>query len=87
MPPGDYSTEHVLNARLNAISGYQASDDDINISGTSYYGSLKPNGEWYIMRGIKTGNVMAYTYVKGGAGYDFSTRASLTYVAYNLAGF
>lgn len=83
----DFRTEQVVNARMNVIAGYQASDTDINPGGTSYYGFLKPTGEWYIMRSVETAAITAYTYVKGGAGYDFSTKAALTYVAFNLAGF
>lgn len=67
---------------VSAVAGYQVSDQDVT-SSLRYFGYLNKDGNWYIMRGIKTGNVTNYTYVKGASSSAYATawnaRATQTY--------
>ena len=68
-------------AEAHPTDGYEITEID-DASSPSYYGFLKKNGYWYIMREDSSG---AYRYTKGTS--DFSTnwtnRASLTYDYFN----
>ena len=83
----DISLEPLLNADLliRPLRGYQISDQAVNPGATSYYGFLRNNGAWYVMRSVVSGNVTAYTYVAGDSGYDFSNRAAESYVSFDSA--
>jgi hypothetical protein len=60
--------------------GHMASDTDISGT-TNYYGFLKPDGYWYIMKEVVSGAVTTFRYSKGTASYttNWTNRAALTY--------
>ena len=66
---------------LNAIEGYQISDQEIDE--TSYYGYLNADGAWYIMKAIRVGTVTNYTYKAGSSGYSWAGRTSGTYASFD----
>lgn len=82
------STNNVLR-RVNVDSSGSISGDtlanyklsDIADGDTSYFGFLRNDGAWYIMRLTST----AARYVAGSSSYDFSNRASLSYTTYDAA--
>ncbi len=61
--------------------GYEITEID-DASSPSYYGFLKKNGNWYIMKEDSTG---AYRYSKGTTAFttNWTNRASLTYDYFN----
>lgn len=62
-------------------------DDDGSTATANYYGFVRGDGGWYIMRETKSGNVSTFEYYK--AASDFSTgwtnRTSHTYVSFDSA--
>ena len=72
-----------INQALNPLDGYHIAHEDIG--DTSYYGYLNSNGEWYIMRAVRTDNVVAYTYVSGSSGYAtaWTNRSSQSYASFD----
>lgn len=74
-------------AHLNALfSGYQAANQDTPGS-TNYYGFVRNDGAYYIMKEVIAGSVTTYTYYKSESGVyatDWTGRAALTYARYDL---
>ncbi len=68
----------------NVLAEYAIADLDTT-PGTQYNGYLRADGAWYIQRQVTSGTDIAYTYVKGASGYDFSNRASESYVSFDSA--
>jgi len=83
MPNTDISIEPLLNARTNAVGGYQISDQEVGT--TSYYGYINEFNAWYIMKSVITGAETNYTYTKGDSGYAtaWTGRAALSYDRFN----
>lgn len=84
--PGIVSVKNIAGEKIDPAEshptdGYEITEID-DTSSPAYYGFLKKNGYWYIMKEDSTG---AYRYSKGTS--DFSTnwtnRASLTYNYFN----
>jgi len=65
----------------NPIEGYNISDQQSGT--TSYYGYLRKDGAWYIMKSVLTAPVTNYTYVKGASGYNWAGRAGLSYASFS----
>jgi hypothetical protein len=63
---------------------YKISDEDA--SSPAYYGYVRNDGAWYIMKATVTADVTAYRYAKGASGYttNWTNRAGLTYNYYNV---
>ncbi len=68
-------------AEAHPTDGYEITEID-DTSSPSYYGFLKKNGYWYIMKEDSTG---AYRYSKGTTAFtaNWTNRASLTYDYFN----
>lgn len=68
-------------AEEHPTDGYEITQID-DASSPAYYGFLKKNGYWYIMKEDSSGN---YRYVKGTTSFttNWSDRASLTYDYFN----
>ncbi len=66
------------------LAGYMPADQDTG--GTSFYGYLDKDGNWYIMKTVRTGNELAHTYAKGTSGYPAAwiARATQTYAAFDV---
>jgi len=75
------ATEETLQLISNNSSAYKVSDLDSGT--TSYFGYVKPDGTWYILKLTDT----EARYVKGTTNYTtaWTGRAGLTYTYYNLA--
>ena len=64
-------------------SHYQISDEDG--SEPAYYGYLKSDGAWFIMKDTTTGNIVTHRYAKGASGYSAAWMArSGGTITYNL---
>jgi len=62
-------------SKFNSITdGMKISDTALNESGYNYYGFIRANGEWAIMR--ENIAQTEYRYKIGGKDYNFSERAS-----------
>ena len=72
-----------LEAQENTLLHYKLSDidDEVTAAGTTYLGYLDKDGAWYISKITAT----AVTYVAGSSGYDWSNRASESYVSFDSA--
>ncbi len=68
-------------AEAHPTDGYEVTEID-DVSSPSYYGFLKNNGAWYIMKEEASG---AYRYTKGTTSFstNWTNRASLTYDYFN----
>ncbi len=68
-------------AEAHPTDGYEITEID-DTSSPAYYGFLKKNGYWYIMKEDSTG---AYRYSKGTTAFttNWTNRASLTYDYFN----
>lgn len=65
------------------LKGYVLADEDL-ASDPQYFGYIRADGAWYIVRrGSETWG-FSNKYVKGDDGYSFSVRADLTYRYFNL---
>lgn len=65
----------------NAVEGYQIANSEIISGGTSYYGFLDKDGNWYIQKAVESGKITTYTYVKGASDYatNWTGRTGLSY--------
>lgn len=72
---------------LNALfGGYQAANQDTPGS-PNYYGFVRNDNAYYIMKETISGNVSTFAYYKSETGTyadDWTNRASLTYARYDL---
>ena len=64
---------------ISPLPGYQIAEQDTG--STQYYGYLRKDSYWYIMRVTRVGSVRSYRFVKGRSGFPakFVARATLTY--------
>lgn len=70
------------------LQSYAISDSDESSSATKYYGFLKADGSWYIMKVTVATGVSAFTYVQGAAGTyaaAWAAKASQTYATFDVA--
>jgi len=83
----DKSLEPLINERyrLLVIEGYYMSDQDVSMSGTSYYGFITKDGAYYLMKSIVTGTETAFTYSSGTSGYTTAWIARATEAFQNFA--
>lgn len=67
--------------KQDSLSAYAQAGSDIS-GDPMYFAGLKSDGSWYIKKMYLSGD---YTtkYVNGPSGFDWSTRASLTYADFN----
>lgn len=68
------------------LSGYVIADKDDD--GTpNYYGYVRPDGAWYILRETVLAGADKYEYARGDRGYEtnWTNRAGLTYQYYHIA--
>lgn len=72
------NTAQTFNTLLDA---FNISDVDEQVATPRYYGFLRLDGSWYIMKETNTAGLKVYTYVKGTASYstNWTGRAGLTY--------
>jgi hypothetical protein len=64
------------------VAEYYISDQIV--ATTSYYGYLRRDGAWYIMKAVDAGSgEINYTYAKGAGGYDWAQRAAQSYAAFS----
>lgn len=62
---------------FSLLQGFIATDTDIN-AGTSYYGFIDTEGNWYIMRGVTAGVETHYDFDVGTSGYSTAWTARAT---------
>ena len=64
---------------IEPLPGYQIAEQDMG--STKYYGYLRKDSYWYIMRITRVGRVLSYRFVKGTSGLPakFVARATLDY--------
>lgn len=67
----------------STLSNYSVSDLDDGNADYNYYGYLDKDGGWYIQREDVVNT--CYRYARGTSGYDWSARASETYVTFDGA--
>lgn len=84
--PGTVSIKNAAGVKIDPAEehptdGYEIADID-DTSSPAYYGFLKSNGSWYIMREDSSG---AYRYCKGSSTFstNWTNRATLTYDYFN----
>ena len=76
------------NLRVNLVNqpleGYELSNSEVNIDGTSYYGYEDKDGNYVIKKAVTSGNQTTYTFAKGTSGYATAWvgRAGLTYASF-----
>lgn len=78
--PQDKQSQQV-NVVSDQLKDYFVSDRDEAVSSPNYYGFIKKDGSWYIMRQTSSSGVYTYRYVKGSSDYatNWTNRASLSY--------
>lgn len=78
------SVEKITNQRFkNDILSEYAISDRI-VGATSYYGYLRRDGAWYIMKDVDAGSgEVNTTYAKGISGYSWAGRALETYAVFS----
>lgn len=69
-----------------APATYAISDADEAAASPKYYGFLKADGAWYILKVTAAAGVSGYTYVAGTTGYAaaWTGRAGQTYTSYDV---
>ena len=67
-----------LGVNVDSLDGYKVSDVDDDGS-PNYYGFLRADGAWYIIKETLSAGANTYRYVKGASGYNWSNRASESY--------
>lgn len=76
-------------AGADILAGYTNADSDENSSGTSYYGFIDTDGNWYIMKRVVTGTTppitATITYTRGTSSYatNWTGRAGLSYATFD----
>lgn len=68
----------------DVLADYKISDIDADAS-PNYYGFLRKDGAWYILKETVSAGADTYRYVKGASGYNWSNRASESYVTFDSA--
>jgi len=78
------SVEKVINQHFgNQITAEYCISDQITGS-TSYYGYLRQDGAWYILKSVNAGGgEINYTYAKGQSGYNWAGRAAESYAVFS----
>jgi len=69
---------------LGFLTNYKLSDVDDDAS-PNYYGYIRADGAWYIMKETISAGADTYRYVSGTSGYNWANRASETYVTFDSA--
>lgn len=67
---------------LGAHDGHRASDQDNGTTpNTNFYGFLRGDGSWYIIKEVTDGNLISQRYAKGASDYvtNWTGRAGLEY--------
>lgn len=64
------------------LSDYKISDIDADAS-PNYYGFLRSDGAWYIIKETISAGNDTYRYASGSSGYNWSNRASETYQSFD----
>jgi len=80
-------TNNIVTDGNNILQSYVASDSESGT--TSYYGFVKSDGSWYIMKQEMNNGIFSYRFIKGDSDYEtnWNNRASLTYdYFYNVFG-
>ena len=67
-----------VSTNLDDLGGYKVSDVDADAS-PNYYGFLRADGAWYILKETISAGADTYRYVKGASSYNWSNRASESY--------
>lgn len=76
--------DSILAAKADELSDYKiAAKDTPNPGGIDYFGFVKKDGAWYIMKVDMSGAYHVHTYAKGASGFDFSNRASESYASFD----
>lgn len=72
-------------AGSDILAGYKNADSDENSGGTSYYGFIDTDGNWYIMKRVESGTTATVTYTRGTSDYatNWTGRAGLSYAVFN----
>lgn len=75
------SDGNVIDIFTRPLDGYVIADKDETIGGTSYYGYIDTDGNWYIQKETTT----TTTFAKGISDYttNWANRASLSYDTFN----
>lgn len=69
---------------LDSLDGYKISDIDADAS-PNYYGFLRADGAWYILKETIVPGDDTYRYVAGSSSYTWSGRTGLSYVTFDSA--
>lgn len=64
------------------LQEYQMSDQDTGEP--SYFGFLRDDGAWYIVKQTTSGTSVTWRYVKGASSYNFSNRGSESYNTFDV---
>lgn len=69
----------------DVFSAYRIVDTDERLASPRFYGFLRLDGWWFIMKATATTNVTTYTFIKGTSDYqtNWTNRASLTYATFD----
>lgn len=67
------------------LKGYVIADDDSDAT-PNFYGYVRQDGSWYILKETLAAGANVYEYARGPAGYtaNFTNRAGLTYARFHL---
>jgi hypothetical protein len=72
-------------AGSDILAGYRNANSDENTGGTSYYGFIDTEGNWYVMKRVESGVTATITFSRGTTNYstNWTDRASLTYATFD----
>lgn len=78
-------SKSVAQGFVNQKDAYQLVNADEASASTRYYGFLRADGYWYIMKQAISSSVSTYTFVKGTSAYStaWTDRASETYASFD----